>query len=98
MITLYPAKPDAPLTPWQRQQRFADMRTAQRRAYALRCEADAANVADAQLHSTPSRNSARVADRAIVADIRRECTVEAQQWEQLALWLARSVHPSGGAA
>lgn len=75
MITLFVANAPAPLTTWQRRDRFATMRSAQRTAADLRGEAEFM----ARLPRTYDRDDVNAANQ------------EAAQWEDLALWLGRSV-------
>jgi hypothetical protein len=78
MVTLHVPAPSAPLTTWQRSERFATMRDAQRTAWDLREEA-------AYMASLP-----KVYDAEEVHTVK----VDAAQWEHLAAWLGRSVRPA----
>ncbi|MER7688727.1 hypothetical protein [Streptomyces sp. NPDC097610] len=79
MITLHLRAPAAPLTDWQRRERFATMRKAQRQAAALRDEA-----AFMRRYRTAYNNRPE--------DI-RQVDDEAAMWEDLARWLGKSVRP-----
>lgn len=74
------------------------IRKAQRQAYALRGEVPVIDHAARQLTRTPSRNTVLEEGRSFLSEARAECIEEARQWEHLAMWLSRSVHPAGGAA
>ncbi|QKV90367.1 hypothetical protein HUT19_41205 [Streptomyces sp. NA02950] len=75
MITLGLTRTDASLSVWQRSERFATMRAAQRKAYNLRGDAD--HMAGVPAMFGPQEISA----------VRQE----AAQWEHLATWLGQSV-------
>jgi hypothetical protein len=78
-----PPAPAAPLTPWQRSERFATMRDAQRQAWERREEADyMASV-------RPSITSPVL--REFSAEDISTLRAEAAQWEHLAAWLSASV-------
>jgi hypothetical protein len=80
---LYIPAPAAPLTPWQRSERFATMRDAQRQAWERREEADyMASV-------RPSITSPVL--REFSAEDISTLRAEAAQWEHLAAWLSASV-------
>ena len=79
MITPYVPDPAEPLTDWQRRERFATMRNAQRQARALRGEA----------------NFMRCYPRAYgCPEEIRQVDDEAAMWEDLARWLGKSVRPT----
>ncbi|QKZ20386.1 hypothetical protein [Streptomyces chartreusis] len=78
MITLYVPRPDAPLTAWQRSERFATMRAAQRDAAALREEAAIMRRYRTEFHGIEDP---------------QEAYDSAAMWEHLAQWLGKSVRP-----
>jgi hypothetical protein len=83
MVTLFVPAPVAPLTTWQRSERFATMRDAQRQAWERREEAD-------YMASVRPTITSPVLREFSAEDIRALRT-EAAQWEHLAAWLSESV-------